>query len=82
MKIDNNLTRINPDTGNLEILVNIINEKNRTRFVEVLTNVSAQVNAVLETVQDDYGQSSLSDEFCLYWINVFNNSLAQVIRTC
>ena len=74
----NNLTRINPETGDLEILVNIYNEKNRTRFVKVLTNVTTEVNSVLETVQDDFGQSSLSEEFCLYWINVFNNSLAQV----
>ena len=74
----NNLTRINPDTGNLEILVNFINEKNRTRFVEVLTNITSQVDSIIETVQDNYGQSSLSEEFCLYWINVFNNSLAQV----
>ena len=72
----NNLTRINPDTGNLEILVNFINEKNRTRFVEVLTNITSQVDSIIETVQDNYGQSSLSEEFCLYWINVFNNSLA------
>jgi hypothetical protein len=76
--VGNNFTRINPDTGNLEIQVNIINEKNRTRFVEVLTNVSAEVNSILETVEDGYGQSSLSEEFCQYWINVFNNSLAQV----
>lgn len=74
----NNFTRINPDTGNLEILVNIINEKNKTRFVEVLTNVTSEVDAILETVQDDYGQSSLSEEFCLYWIDIFNNSLKQV----
>ena len=74
----NNYTRINPDTGNLEILVNNINDKNKTRFVEVLTNVTEEVEAVLETVQDNYGESSLSEEFCLYWIDVFNTSLEQV----
>jgi hypothetical protein len=76
--VGNNLTRINPDTGNLEILVNNILDKNNTRFVEVLTNVTEDVNAVLETVQDDYGESSLSQEFLLYWIDVFNTSLDAV----
>lgn len=74
----NNFTRINPDTGNLEILVNNINDKNKTRFVEVLTNVTEEVETVLETVQDNYGESSLSEEFCLFWIDVFNTSLEQV----
>lgn len=74
----NNFTRINPDTGSLEILVNNINDKNKTRFVEVLTNVTEEVEAVLETVQDNYGENSLSEEFCLYWIDVFNTSLEQV----
>jgi hypothetical protein len=76
--VGNNLTRINPDTGNLEILVNNVLDKNNTRFVEVLTNVTSEVDAVLETVQDEYGESSLSQEFLLYWIDVFNTSLDAV----
>jgi hypothetical protein len=74
----NNFTRINPDTGNLEILVNKKNNLNNTRFVEVFENITQQVDDVLALVQDDYGESSLSEEFCLFWINVFNTSLEQV----
>lgn len=73
----NNITRIN-ENGNLEILVKSTNNNNDTRFVEILENITDQVDSILADVLDDYGQDNLSEEFCLYWIDVFDKSLNAV----
>ena len=70
----NNITRINGDTGKLEIMVWNTFDKNITRWVEILENISSEVENILSNVQNDYGEAGMSEEFCLYWIDVFNRS--------
>lgn len=73
-----NLTRINSQTNKLEILVVNTSNSNDTRWVEFLENITTEVDSILNTVNDDYGESSMSEEFCLYWIDIFNRSMQQV----
>lgn len=74
----NNITRLNEQTNKLEILIWNTFDHNITRWVEILENITSEVDSILSTVQDDYGEASLSEEFCLYWIDVFNRSIQQV----
>lgn len=72
-----NITRVNEE-GGLEILIRNTFDNNNTRWLEILQNITTEVDTILDTVEDDYGEGNLSEEFCLYWIDVFNRSLQQV----
>jgi len=74
----NNITRINEQTKKLEILVWSNFDHNITRWIEFLQDITSEVDSILSTVQNNYGEASLTEEFCLYWIDVFNRSVQQV----
>jgi len=74
----NNITRVNGDTNKLEIMVWNTFDHNSTRWVEILENISSQVNSILGEVKNNYGEAEMSDEFCLFWVDVFNRSSQQV----
>lgn len=74
----NNITRINEQTKKLEILVWSNFDHNITRWIEFLQDITSEVDSILNTVENNYGEASLTEEFCLYWIDVFNRSVQQV----
>lgn len=72
------LSRIDPQTGNLQYIAKINEPNGSTRFVDVLENVDQTVSEYLSKLQNDYGEANLPVEVALFWIDKFEKSLIQV----
>ena len=72
------LSRIDPQTGNLQYIAKVNVPNGATRFVDVLENVDNTVNEYLSKLQNNYGEANLPNEVALFWIDRFEKSLIQV----
>jgi hypothetical protein len=72
------LSRIDPQTGNLQYIAKINTPNGSTRFVDVLENVNETVNTFLSKLENNYGEANLPTEVALFWIDRFEKSVVQV----